>query len=351
MMYKNVEKLERIIREYDGSAVKLMEVCGTHTQQIAHFGMHALLSEKLSLLSGPGCPVCVTPAEYIDCAAEIAVRPGHTILSFGDMMRVPGRGASLLEAKASGGSISLMYSPMEVLKHAKSEPKRTFFVAAVGFETTLPLYALLTKKLRAENIKNVRLMMSVKALLPGIEWICENNSGINAFIGPGNVSAVTGYGCYEYICNKYKLPMAVAGFGYEHLLAAIVDLIGQNGRNTHEVHNYYPSVVSREGNVRAIELIGSCFKKVDSVWRGFGTIEKSAYRLTDEFAEYDAGAKFDIDADEPPGCLCAEIITGKSMPVECSLFGNLCTPENPIGPCMVSGEGACGIWHFNGRKR
>ncbi len=372
-MTNKADALAAAIRAYDGPPIRLMEVCGTHTHQISRFGIPSLLPENIELISGPGCPVCVTPAGYIDRAAEIATRPGCTVLSYGDMIRVPGNKTSLLAAKAAGGSVLLMYSPMDALRHAAREPDRLFYVTAVGFETTLPLYALLVKRLAEEGVENIRLLLAARALLPALEWICENDPDIDGFLGPGHVSAILGSGAYESVCARYGVPMAVAGFSYEHLIAAIASLIrqvrrgvpgtaarfGKTGRHqgiSQEiptlVRNLYPSAVSREGNAQARALIAACFTRGPSVWRGLGEIAGSGYRLAPEFAAFDAGfSDGEPDAWEPEGCLCGQVIIGRAKPLACGFFGTACTPEHPIGPCMVSSEGTCGIWHATARKR
>jgi hydrogenase expression/formation protein HypD len=349
-MENKLESIVEAIRTYDGPPIRLMEVCGTHTNSISKFGIPSLFPENISLISGPGCPVCVTPAGYIDRVAELSLQPGCTVLSFGDMIRVPGNRISLLKAKAEGGSVNLMYSPMEALEYAKREPDRLLYVTAVGFETTLPVYALLIRRLTEENIKNVRLLTAVKALMPALTWICENNPDIQGFIGPGHASAVLGWGGYGPLCRKYAIPMAVAGFGYEHIVAAIYDLMTQLTRGTCEVHNLYPRVVTKEGNQEALRLIDEFFERKPSVWRGLGEIEGSGYCLKKEYAQFDAGS-FETDGRETSGCLCGKVITGRARPVDCKFFGFYCTPENPQGPCMVSSEGTCGIWHQNARTR
>lgn len=351
MTNSRIAALEEEIRRYDGPPIRLMEVCGTHTHQISRFGIPSLFPERLSLLSGPGCPVCVTPAGYIDRAAAIALMPNHTLLSYGDMLRVPGRKTSLLQAKAAGGQVVLMYSPLDVLRHAKDNPSRMFYVTAVGFETTLPLYALLVERLMAAHIENVRLLVAVKALLPALGWICENNPDIDGFIGPGHVSTILGTDVYQPLCSQYGLPMAVAGFGYEHLIAAIADLIRQVQRGKSEVHNLYTSAVSPGGNPEALAKISQCFVRKPSIWRGLGMIDDSGYQLAPQYAAYGAGGIDDEAQTEPNGCLCGQVIAGRALPTSCPLFGTACTPENPTGPCMVSSEGTCGIWHANARTK
>ena len=349
-MQTDIPRLEKTLREYSGRPLKLMEVCGTHTRQISRFGIPSLLSAGVSLISGPGCPVCVTPAGYIDRAAELSLEAGSTVLSFGDLMRVPGNANSLARARAEGGSVGLIYSPMEALRLAESEPERMFYIAAVGFETTAPAYALLAERLREKNIKNVRLLTSMKAIVPALEWICLNAPDIDGFLGPGHVGAITGWGIYEPVCSRHKIPLSVAGFEYGQLLSALCDLVVRAGRGDNAVANFYPGVVSEKGNLRAIELMEKYFTMADSLWRGLGSIEGSAYVLSEEFADYDAGG-YDDASDMPNGCLCGGVITGRAKPCDCPLFGTVCTPASPVGPCMVSSEGACGIWLETGRKK
>ena len=347
-MDKTIDRLAQCLRNYQGPPVRLMEVCGTHTHALSRLGIPAMLPHQVSLISGPGCPVCVTPAGYIDRAAELACQPHSVLLSFGDMLRVPGKKRSLLEAKASGGNVALMYSPLDALALAAKAPDTTFYVAAVGFETTLPLYALLIQRMEEQSIRNIRLLTAVKALLPGLDWLCQQSPEIDGFIGPGHVSAILGYGAYEPLCACYRLPLTVAGFEYQHLVPAIYDLVQQKKAGTHEVRNLYPSVVTREGNATAQALIHQYFVPAAAVWRGLGEIDGSGYSLAPAYQKFDAGA-YDETSPEGDECLCGQIITGKARPVECPCFGTLCTPERPLGPCMVSSEGACGIWHSTER--
>ncbi len=351
-MAKTLEALIQDLQSYDGPPIQLMEVCGTHTQSISKYGIPALLPANISLLSGPGCPVCVTPAGYIDQAVELSLWPNSTVLSFGDMWRVPGQKMSLLQAKAEGGSVGLMYSPMDALKEAAAHPDRMFYVAAVGFETTLPLYGLLMEKAKAQHIENIRLLCCLKALMPALEWICQNNPAIDGFIGPGHVSAILGYAGYETVCKEYRIPLTVAGFRYEPLIAALYDLVQQRKKGTCEVHNMYPSAVTKEGNREAQALIARCFTPKSSLWRGLGSIPASGYMPSPEFEMFNEPLNDSLwDSAEPKGCLCGSVIMGRAKPVQCGSFGTVCTPENPLGPCMVSTEGTCGIWHANSRTR
>ena len=343
---KRIEQAARLIREYDGPPVKFMEVCGTHTHSIFEYGIREMLSDRISLISGPGCPVCVTPSAYIDRAAELSLRQNAVLCTFGDMIRVPGRKESLASVQARGGQVRIMYSPSDVAVWAKAEPDKTFIVAAVGFETTLPAYALLLEKLMGNGIKNVKFLTSLKVLMPALRTICESGDDIAGFIGPGHVSAVIGAEAYKPLCEKYGIPLAVAGFSYEHIVGAVCDLLLQHCGNTCKVHNLYTEAVSEQGNIQALNLIGQYFVKKDSAWRGLGAIKESGYYLAPDYASFDAGSEFETEEDDSAeGCLCGSVITGRKVPTDCPLFGTACTPIKPFGPCMVSQEGACGIWY------
>jgi len=325
-----------------------MEVCGTHTSAIFKNGIRALLSDGIKLVSGPGCPVCVTPPDAIDALAALA-REGQ-VLSFGDMFRVPGSSFSLAEARAQGAALRLMYSPFEVIALAKEQPETRFVVAAVGFETTAPVYAALLDVLAAEGLRNVRLYTALKTMPEALEYICANEE-VDAFLCPGHVSAVIGSAAYEGLCEKYKKPFVIAGFEAEHILAAVYEIAHQIENRQYAVRNLYPSVVSREGQQKALALLDKYFKKTDSFWRGIGVIENSGLIIKDEYARFSANEDFRAVVTEekapPPGCRCADVMLGRINPDECPLFGTACTPQHPVGACMVSSEGGCGIWKGN----
>ena len=315
-------------------------MCGTHTHSIFQYGIRQLLAPGVTLLSGPGCPVCVTPAGYIDRAAELSLQNGYTLCTFGDMMRVPGERGNLLDAKALGGDVRMMVSPMDVLRWASDEPSRIFAVAAVGFETTLPIYALLMERLSENGIGNVRLLTSLKAILPALQWICTSEPDIDGFLGPGHVSTILGSNAYGALCARYRKPMAVSGFTYGQILAALCDLTDQTRRGLCEVHNLYPEAVTADGNIRAQRLINRYFTLEPSSWRGLGDIDASGYALRPEFACFDAGAWDTGGAREAKaGCLCGQVITGRVSPADCPNFGAACTPTSPLGPCMYHGHG------------
>ena len=345
------ESIVRELRNYDGPEIRLMEVCGTHTAAIFKNGLREIISPRIRLISGPGCPVCVTPASYIDVAVAAAQRPRHVLLTFGDMMKVSGRRLSLAESRAEGGRVEIIYSPQEALRWARQEPSITFIVAAVGFETTIPAYCQLLISMREENIENIRLHTALRRIIPALEWIADNEPAIDGYICPGHVSAIIGEDAYRPLAERTGKPMAIAGFTAEHLLAAVYDLVRQFAAHKAEVHNLYPSVVSGKGNTRALENIDKWFQPGAARWRGLGRIEGSGYYLRDEFTSYEAGLGDGEDEDEEKTpteqgvCRCGEVITGRIAPPDCSLFGGACTPSSPYGPCMVSAEGACGIWY------
>ncbi len=343
--------LQRVINElggYSGEPIKIMEVCGTHTASIFKNGIRSMISPKISLISGPGCPVCVTPASYTDRLVEYALKEGHCVLTFGDMMKVTGSGLSLTEAKAHGGRAVMLYSPLAAIKMASGEPDTQFVFAAVGFETTAPVYALLIEEIIKNDIKNLKLLTSIKKIIPAVEYICENEAGIDAFLCPGHASVITGCGVYRQLADKYRKPFVVGGFDGEHILSALYEIVSQLQSGRFEMKNMYPSVVSEDGNTKAALLINKYFETSDDYWRGIGKIKASGLRLRQPYAGYDAGSAFSCNEERlPQGCRCADVILGRISPADCGLFKTVCTPFAAVGPCMVSAEGACGIWYKN----
>jgi hydrogenase expression/formation protein HypD len=339
------------IKGYRGRPLRLMEVCGTHTDSIFRSGLRSVLPENLRLISGPGCPVCVTPGSYIDAACRLSQREKSVLCTFGDMMRVPGAEGSLMKARAEGGNVRIVYSPLELLDLAAKAPELTFYFTAVGFETTLPIYALMLEEALSGNIGNIRLLTSLKAIVPALGWICENDGSIDGFLGPGHVSAVIGADAYDGIARDFHVPVSIAGFEFEHLAAALCDLICQCQRGTAAVRNLYPGVVTASGNVEALALIDKYFTRTDAAWRGFGAIRRSGYGLRPAYQEFDAGeGETACEVSDPPGCRCGSVLIGKEEPTSCPFFGKRCTPEEPVGPCMVSSEGACGVYYRNAER-
>ncbi|MGN0704285.1 MAG: hydrogenase formation protein HypD [Lentihominibacter sp.] len=337
------------LKSYDGRELKLMEVCGTHTASIFKNGIRSLISPKIKLISGPGCPVCVTPTAYIDKCIEYAMKDNHVLMTFGDMMKVPGTKESLSEAKGRGAAdIQLMYSPFEAVEKAQQHPELTYVVAAVGFETTAPAYALMIREAQKKNIRNIRLVTALKTAIPALHWICQNQEDIDGFICPGHVSVITGSKVYDELASLYMKPFVVTGFEAEHILASLYRIVKQIENNDGHTENLYRNAVKEEGNTKALAVMEQVFQTGPAMWRGLGIIENSGLYLRDEFAEFDGGSR-DLykDLKLPEGCRCGDVIVGRINPDECPMFGSGCTPIKPFGPCMVSSEGACGIWYRN----
>ncbi|MDF2942485.1 MAG: hydrogenase formation HypD protein [Herbinix sp.] len=345
---KTLQQVMDELKNYDGDRIKIMEVCGTHTSSIFKNGIRSLLSPKIQLISGPGCPVCVTSSVYIDRLVEYALQEKHCVLTFGDMMKVKGNQYSLTEAKANGGKVRILYSPLSALKIAMEEPDTQFIFAAVGFETTTPIYALIIEDMIKNEIKNLKLLTSIKTIIPALTFICENEEKIDAFLCPGHVSVITGSSVYIELVNKYHKPFVIAGFEGEHILAAVSEIVQQVTSHKSNMKNMYVSAVTEEGNQKAQRLVNQYFESADDYWREIGVISNSALRLRQEYKVFDAGSEFKkFTEHSPKGCKCRDVILGRIHPVDCPMFKTVCTPMNAIGPCMVSTEGACGIWYKN----
>jgi len=338
------------LRNYDGPELRIMEVCGTHTVAIFKNGIRSLLSPKLRLVSGPGCPVCVTVPAYVDNCIETCLRPGLELLCFGDLLKIPGTERTLSAAKGAGGRVRMMWSPFDAIALAEQEPETTFVVAAIGFETTAPSFGLLLEEAEARGIRNIKLLTSLKSALAAIDRVCAMGEAIDAFLCPGHVSVVTGSDVYAPLAEKYEKPFVVAGFEGEHLLAAIRAAAEDAAEGRGGVRNLYPEAVSAQGNLRARETIERFFDTGSADWRGLGTVAESGYYLKGAFRAYDAEPGGDGTASKgagpaPADCRCGDVILGRIDPDECPLFGSSCTPSHPVGPCMISSEGACGYWY------
>lgn len=329
----------------DGTDLKIMEVCGTHTAAIFRKGIRQLISPKIRLISGPGCPVCVTPTAYIDKCIEYAMKDNHVLLTFGDMMKVPGTKGSLSEMVGQGAHVKLMYSPFEAVELATAHPETTYVIAAVGFETTVPSYGLVLDEIKQKKIRNVLLVTALKTVLPALEHICSTQPDIDAFLMPGHVSVITGSNAFQGLADKYHKPFVVAGFEAEHILTAIYMIVKQTQHGQGMVENAYPGAVRPDGNPKALAVIHEFFEPGPAMWRGLGIIPQSGLYLK----EGDVSKGLDQDKDLPASCRCGDVIVGKINPNECPMFGKGCDPGAPYGPCMVSAEGACGIWYRNSR--
>ena len=342
----NFSDIADFLKNYDGPQVTLMEVCGTHTGAIVENGIEDMLSEKIRLITGPGCPVCVTVASYIDKLCELSKRPNTCVCSFGDMIRVPSSDGSLRDAQAQGGRVLMLYSPLDLLDIAKKEPETTFVFAAVGFETTTPLYALLIEEAIKRDIKNIKLLTALKTMPAVIDRVLTKSGKITGMIAPGHVSVITGSDIFKSAAEKFSIPFVVAGFEGNQLLAAIWGLTKLQGKGV--VKNLYPEAVTPLGNESSKKLVDKYFESCDAAWRGLGVIENSGIKLRSEFSEFDAGSDRLYKDFIPGGCSCGEVIAGLKRPEECPLFGKVCTPIKPVGACMVSQEGSC-FNHFNNR--
>jgi hydrogenase expression/formation protein HypD len=337
-----ISEVVDFLRNYDGKPVRLMEVCGSHTHAIAKHGIRDLLSPNIQLLSGPGCPVCVTPTAYIDKLIELSLEPDTTVTTFGDLLRVPGSKESLNEAKGRGASVEMVYSPMDVLALAKDHPDKKYVFAAVGFETTAPVYTLLLDNAIAMGLDNIRILTALKTMPGAISYLCDNGAAIDGFIAPGHVSAVTGADYFNELADKYHIPFAVSGFSDKELVISIYGLVKMIVDNQPQVKNYYTSVVDSGQNDIIVSQMNKYFEPADVVWRGMGVIPGSGLLLKAEYARFDAGsAGLDEDNKRNKACRCGDILMGKAKPTDCPLFGKVCTPMSPEGACMVSEEGSC----------
>lgn len=333
---------------------KFMEVCGGHTHTIYRHGIEQLLPDNVELVHGPGCPVCVIPMGRVDDAIHLARQPDVVFTSFGDMMRVPGSDGSLLDAKAAGADVRMVYSPMDALTIAEREPDRHVVFFAVGFETTAPSTAVTLLRARAQGVRNFSVFSNHVTIVPPIRAILESpDLRLDGFIGPGHVSTVIGNRPYRFVPRDYGLPLVTAGFEPLDVLQAIHMLLLQWHEGRCEVENQYTRVVRDEGNPRALEVLRQVFSlRPHFEWRGLGFISQSALRVHDDFADWDAERRFDLPqvrVADPKSCQCGEVLKGVIKPWECKVFGTACTPETPIGTCMVSSEGACAAYYNFGR--
>jgi hydrogenase expression/formation protein HypD len=337
-----------------GRAYRFMEVCGGHTHTIYKHGLEDYLPESVTLVHGPGCPVCVIPMGRVDDAIAIAEQPDVILTSFGDMMRVPGSRGSFFDAKARGADIRMVYSPLDALKIAKANPDRRVVFMAIGFETTAPSTAVTLLRAEADGVANFSLFCNHVTILPAIKAILDSpDMRLDGFLGPGHVSTVIGAAPYEFICRDYRRPLVVAGFEPLDVLQSVAMLLDQLAEGRCEVENQYTRVVRWNGNARALEVITRTMAlRPFFEWRGLGFISNSALALRAEYAAFDAERLFDVPGvrvADPKSCQCGEVLKGVIKPWECRVFGTACTPETPIGTCMVSSEGACAAYYNFGR--
>ncbi|ADG89926.1 hydrogenase formation protein HypD [Thermobispora bispora] len=333
---------------------KFMEVCGGHTHTIYRHGLEHVLPENVELVHGPGCPVCVIPMGRVDDALWLAEQPGVIFTTFGDMMRVPGSRGNLMEAKARGADVRFVYSPLDALRIAVDNPDKQVVFFAVGFETTAPSTAVTLVRARQLGLENFSVFCNHVTIVPPIKAILDSpDLRLSGFIGPGHVSTVVGCRPYRFIPEVYGKPFVVAGFEPLDILQAVAMLLKQIREGRCEVENQYARVVREEGNPQALALMSQVFTlRPHFEWRGLGFISQSALKLSDDYAKFDAELRFDmpgVRVADPKACQCGEVLKGVLKPWQCKVFGTACTPETPIGTCMVSPEGACAAYYNFGR--
>ena len=355
--YRDAKAVKALVRQIETITTKpwvIMEICGGQTHTILKYGLEEFLPKNLTIVHGPGCPVCVTPLEMIDKAVAIATQKDVIITSYGDMLRVPGSPHDLLSVKASGGDVRMVYSPLDALKIAEGNKNKKVVFFAVGFETTAPPNAMAVIEAMRRGLNNFSILCSHVLVPPAIEALLSSqHSRIQAFLAAGHVCTVMGYDEYEPISKKYQVPVIVTGFEPVDILNGIYSAVKQLEENRCIVENQYSRSVRREGNLPARKLLADTFDIVDRKWRGIGVIPKSGYALKKKFAQFDAEKIFDVGGIEPnesPLCIAGEVLQGLKKPTECSAFGTICKPETPLGAPMVSSEGACAAYYRYNKK-
>ena len=328
----------------------LMEICGGQTHTLMRYGINELLPRQVRLVHGPGCPVCVTPLEMIDKAIALAERPDVTLVSYGDMLRVPGPRTNLFHVRAQGGDVRVVYSPLAALRVARKQPDRQVVFFAIGFETTAPAHALAVRQAAQEGLGNLSLLVSHVLVPPAIQLLLQSpRNRVQGFIAPGHVCTVMGYRQYEALARQFHVPIVVGGFEPTDLLVAILKLVVQLEEGRAEVENQYVRTVSYTGNLSAQQVMEEVFEICDRTWRGIGMIPQSGLRLKPTFAAFDAEKIFQLEdaaVRESDECISAEVLQGLKTPSECPALGTRCTPENPLGAPMVSSEGACAAYYL-----
>jgi hydrogenase expression/formation protein HypD len=327
----------------------LMEICGGQTHTIMRYGIDELLPSNIEIVHGPGCPVCVTPLETVDKAIALALRPEVILVSYGDMLRVPGSHSDLLRAKAQGADVRIAYSPSEAVKIARANPDRKVVFLAIGFETTAPANAMAAWQAKREGLSNFSMLVSHVLVPPAIRALMTHSSNrVQGFIAPGHVCTVVGCSEYESLVRDFRIPIVVGGFEPVDILEAVLMLVRQLEAGEAKLENQYVRSVSYQGNLPAQQIVAEVFEVADQKWRGIGPIPRSGLRMREEYAAFDADRIFaleDISVDEPAECISAQVLQGLKKPTDCAAFGMRCTPENPLGAPMVSTEGACAAYY------
>ena len=338
-------KIHKLATKLGDRKIRICHVCGTHEFTISHWGIRSLLPSNIEVIAGPGCPVCVCPNEDIEQSIWLA-KNGYILTTFGDMARVPSNRGSLLTARAEGADIRIVYSFLDAIKLASNNPHQKIVFFAIGFETTAPTVAIELQNQRVPS--NLSILSSHRLVPPAMKILLEQpDVSLDGFIAPGHVSAITGYGVYEPISDKHHVPIVVAGFEPADVMLGILAILQQLSHSCSKTENLYSRVVTREGNKTALAAMEKAYSIVDAKWRGIGVIPSSGFDLATKFSQNNIREKEEIPTtsgtDIPKGCRCAEVMLGKIYPESCTLFNKTCTPENPIGPCMVGNEGTCAI--------
>jgi hydrogenase expression/formation protein HypD len=357
ILVKDIERLVAGIKITEQRPLQIMEVCGGHTHSIFRYGIEGLLPKSIELVHGPGCPVCVLPMGRVDDCVAIAEHPGVIFTTFGDAMRVPGSRKSLLQAKADGADIRMVYSPMDALQLARRNPSRQVVFFGIGFETTMPSTALTVLQAEREGIENFSVFCNHITIVPTIKAILDSpDLHLDGFLGPGHVSMVIGTAPYEFIASFYKKPMVVAGFEPLDILQSIWMLLKQIKENRCEIENQYARIVPEAGNSPALKAVAQVYELREFFeWRGLGSIDHSGVKFRAGYARFDAERRFPVPSvkiADPKSCQCGEVLKGVIKPWQCKVFGSPCTPETPLGALMVSSEGACAAYYqYGGVKR
>ncbi len=349
--FRDAEAVRRTaeeIAETTGGAYTFMEVCGGHTMAVHRFGLLSLLPDCVRLISGPGCPVCVTEGSYINRAIAYAREPGVTVATFGDLLRVPGSSASLESERSRGGDVRVVYSSLDAVEIAAAEPGRRVVFLGIGFETTAPTTAASLIEARERGLANFLVLSGHKLMPPAMEALAGDDVGIDGYLCPGHVSTVAGTEMYRSLAEKYGLSCVVSGFEPVDIMRSLLMLVRQREEGRAEVENEYSRLVRSGGNPKALELMERVFRPRSAIWRGLGELPESGLGLREEFSPFDAEMQLEVEPEassEEPGCICDSILKGLATPLECSLFAHSCSPAHPVGACMVSSEGACAAYY------
>jgi hydrogenase expression/formation protein HypD len=345
---KLVKTLINKIKDVASNPIKIMEVCGGHTMAIRHYGIQSLLPATIDLLSGPGCPVCVTDQIFIDKAIACAKNSGVILVTYGDLLRVPGSFSSLDQEKANGADVRIIQSTIEALKIAKLNPLKKIVFAAIGFETTTPATAIAILQAEKEKLDNFFILCAHKTMPQAMESLIKEGIPIDGYIGPGHVSAIAGSNIFKALAEKYEIPIVISGFEPIDILQSVLMITESimHGRSGVEIQ--YRRLVTEPGNLKAQKIVEEVFESATQTWRGIGPIENSGLKLYRKFSKYDAEVQIPmsvVSGPEPKGCICGLVLKGLKKPVDCALFGKKCTPIKPVGACMVSSEGACHAYY------